>query len=269
MSGQGPALDNDGNIYLTTGNGSFDGVNGYGNSVLKLALDGGGKFKVQDFFVPTNQDFLKRKDVDRGSCDVALLKDEKMLIAGGKEGMIYLLDARPGKLSGAINAFQVTRPPSPLFDFNQDPPAHRFGNDGAQETCFWNIHGGSIMWNRPGNRFLYVCGDEEPVKVYSLVANGNGSPPLKFASYLPTAFSDTTALYPGSPNRRISPADANTDAPWMPGGILALSADESAAAPEKTAILWALMPLGDNANQAVGPGRASRLRRRDLREPPG
>ncbi|HTZ72099.1 MAG TPA: hypothetical protein VMB71_15695, partial [Acetobacteraceae bacterium] len=37
MAGQGPAADADGNLYLTTGNGDFDGVSQWGESFLKLA----------------------------------------------------------------------------------------------------------------------------------------------------------------------------------------------------------------------------------------
>ena len=36
MAGQGPAADRDGNLYLVTGNGSFDGVGQWGESFLKL-----------------------------------------------------------------------------------------------------------------------------------------------------------------------------------------------------------------------------------------
>ena len=60
-SGQGPAADADGNVYVVTGNGTFTAnkPNGkdYGNSFVRLKLENGA-FAVKDFFTPCNQQWL-------------------------------------------------------------------------------------------------------------------------------------------------------------------------------------------------------------------
>jgi hypothetical protein len=57
MAGQGPAVDSQGNLYVTTGNGDFDGVSQWGESFLKLAYtppSGGkaGALRVVDHWTP-------------------------------------------------------------------------------------------------------------------------------------------------------------------------------------------------------------------------
>src|SRR6516165_3052113 len=66
MGGDGPAADSAGNIYVSTGNGTFD-VTGsskpaYGDSVLKLATTTG--LSVADYFTPFEQANLDSQDLD-------------------------------------------------------------------------------------------------------------------------------------------------------------------------------------------------------------
>ncbi len=100
MSGGGPAADADGNIYVSTGNGTFalppdDGSPGYSDSVLKLEPTTG--LNVVDSFTPWNQEELDVSDGDLGSGGVMLLPDQPgahphLMITGGKAGTIYLMD---------------------------------------------------------------------------------------------------------------------------------------------------------------------------------
>src|SRR5215472_6097322 len=98
--GAAPAADAAGNIYVVTGNGSWDYATGgpdLGESYIKLASSGG--LSVADYFTPYNQKALNDSDTDTGSAGVALLGDEAgspthphLLAGAGKEGRIYLLD---------------------------------------------------------------------------------------------------------------------------------------------------------------------------------
>jgi hypothetical protein len=100
VSGAAPSADANGNIYVSTGNGTFalppdDGSPGYGNSVLKLDTATG--LNVVDSFTPWNQEQLNVDDVDLGAGGVMLLPDQPgahphLMITGGKAGTIYLID---------------------------------------------------------------------------------------------------------------------------------------------------------------------------------
>jgi len=104
MSGTGLAADTKGNIYFSTGNGTFDvdsnGVhvgNNYGDSVLKLGTTPAGALYQSDYFTPFNQNDLNNADADLGSGGVLLLPDQAgahphLAITCGKEGKIYVLD---------------------------------------------------------------------------------------------------------------------------------------------------------------------------------
>lgn len=100
-SGAAPAVDASGNLYFASGNGPFDaslGSSSYGDSILKLSVSGGSP-SVADYFTPYNQYYLSSnaRDLDLGSGGVMLLPDQPtspthLLIGGGKEGTLYLVD---------------------------------------------------------------------------------------------------------------------------------------------------------------------------------
>jgi hypothetical protein len=98
MGGAAPAADTEGNIYVVSGNGPFDGdSDGLGDSFIKLSSADG--LAIADYFTPFNQQSLNLGDIDLGSSGPLLLPDtagsatHPHLMAGaGKEGRIYLLD---------------------------------------------------------------------------------------------------------------------------------------------------------------------------------
>jgi hypothetical protein len=106
QSDTGPAADDDGNVYVSTGNGSFDadapGGTDYGDTLLKLRLHEN-RLVVADFFTPANHRELNSTDGDLGSGGPLLLADHSGkgvagLIFGGKEGVLYNVD--PARMGG-------------------------------------------------------------------------------------------------------------------------------------------------------------------------
>ena len=99
MSGQAPAVDDDGFIYLTTGNGTVglnDGSNpndttNRGESLIKLTT-ASGALKIADFFTPSNWKYLEAHDLDFGSDGVLLIPDTHLSLSGSKESYLYLID---------------------------------------------------------------------------------------------------------------------------------------------------------------------------------
>jgi hypothetical protein len=99
MTGTGPAADANGNIYVISGNGTFDTGTprtNYGDSFIELSA---ASLSVTDFFTPANQSNLNLQDWDLGSGGVLVLPDSAgsashphLLVAGDKQGILYLLD---------------------------------------------------------------------------------------------------------------------------------------------------------------------------------
>jgi len=102
MSGNGPLVDANTNLYFMVGNGSYNASNPggteYGECFVKLSTTGN-KLAVADYFAPFNYDSLNNGDTDVGSGGPLLLPDvagsatHRHLIVGcGKEGRVYLID---------------------------------------------------------------------------------------------------------------------------------------------------------------------------------
>ncbi len=231
MSGEGPAIDESGNVYVATGNGTFNGTTDFSDSVLKMKLQGG-QLRVLDWFTPTDQVELKDDDYDLGSGGVALIPNSHLAVAGGKEGRLYLLDRdNLGKgASLSLQSFQVTHDPV---------PTHLLG---------YNIHGTAVVWPRDSEMYVYVMGEEDPLKQFRLVPDSAGAG-WKFNPEAPFKVSPESAPYPNFPTGVFSPTRAQ--AVWMPGGFLELSANGTK---DGTGILWVNMPFGDNANHQVVRG---------------
>jgi chitodextrinase len=96
MGGGAPAADAGNNLYFITGNGTYDGLNNFGDSILRLSTSSG--LSVTDWFTPNDQAMLDQNDTDLGSGASTILVDlpfapvHQLLIGGGKEGTLYLLD---------------------------------------------------------------------------------------------------------------------------------------------------------------------------------
>ena len=113
QSGDGPAADPSGNIYVATGNGAFDlntGGRDAGNTVLKLALQSGA-LVMEDYFTPSNTADLTTNDLDFGAGGPILPPTQtgaaasNLVVVGGKDGKIYLVNrASMGKFNPSANS---------------------------------------------------------------------------------------------------------------------------------------------------------------------
>jgi hypothetical protein len=111
MGGGAPAVDSSGNLFLITGNGTFDantGGSNYGDSVIKLSASAG--LSVADYFTPLDQASLDANDTDFGSGAATVLVDQPsssvthLLIGGGKQGNLFVLNRdNLGKFNSSAN----------------------------------------------------------------------------------------------------------------------------------------------------------------------
>ncbi len=88
QSGNGPAADSSGNVYWVTGNGGWDGVNNFGETVLKANPN----LQLMDWYTPSNYSSLNSGDIDLTGSGPVLLPGTNLMVAGGKGGVLYLLN---------------------------------------------------------------------------------------------------------------------------------------------------------------------------------
>jgi outer membrane protein assembly factor BamB len=137
----GVTIGKNGRIYAATGDGTFDPfTQQYANSVLAVSL---GDLRLLDYFIPLNWRDVNRYDLDI-SCTSPVWfadRDYNLLAVGGKEGVVYLMDAE---------ALGNKDHQTPLF------VTPRLAND--EETFAGKgIWGGLSAWkDEEGQTWLYV-----------------------------------------------------------------------------------------------------------------
>ena len=189
QAGQGLTVDSTGNLFVSTGNGSFGssptGVVQTGNSFVKLSPS----LTLLDYFTPSNSAVLNSGDQDLGSSGVLSIPGTTLITGGGKQGRMYLVDTNN---MGHFNA---------SMDEVQQEFQSIFGN-GTQ-----HIHGTPVYFNSTqSGPLIYVWGENDFLRAYSF---NTGS---QLINTTPIALSKMTA-----------PETNNNSA--MPGGFLSISAN--------------------------------------------
>lgn len=104
QGGAGIAADSAGNIYFSTGNGTFNPLTGdYGDSVIKIHPASG--LAIASSFTPLLQDYFRGMDYDLGGGGVMVIPSSvvqisPLLLVGGKDGHTYLMNS--GNLGGYL-----------------------------------------------------------------------------------------------------------------------------------------------------------------------
>ena len=144
MSGGGLSSDGNGNLFLATGNGTFDSSGDLGDSILRLSTANG--LTVADSFTPANEATLAAQDNDLGSGGPLLLPDQPgatphELLVGGKDGTLWLANRdQLGGFNSAVNQVvqQISGSPGGYFDtpsyFNGNVYVHAPGDSLSQYT---------------------------------------------------------------------------------------------------------------------------------------
>jgi hypothetical protein len=249
QAGAGPVADAAGNIYVMTGNGTFDrSVNAtddvtmtstvmpknYGSSYVKLSQE----LQVLDFFTPSNVDLLNPYDIDVGSSGPVLLPRSNMIVGGTKEGVMYLLNTeKMGRFNppditteGAVGRFndyyhnKLNSNFGALYD--QRDATNKYdvyrGIMGTGLAAAPNVHGSPAIYQKGGTTFIYVWTEVAHLKAYRF--DGNRVDPNPIVNNNDDFFQLPIA-------------------PGMPGGFLSVSSNDG-----NDGILWALHPLKDDAN---------------------
>jgi hypothetical protein len=147
--GQGLLADSANNIYVMTGNGTFDPATGgdYGNSVLKISTASG--LSIVDYFTPMNQAALDAADLDLGSGGPMALPGTNLIVGSGKDGIVRVMDTRNlGQFSATTN--------NNVQNF--------------QGTTGVVFMGAPVYWNSPNSvPVIYIWSGNDFLKAYELV----------------------------------------------------------------------------------------------------
>jgi hypothetical protein len=120
MGGGGPAADANGNIYITTGNGPWDGALAWGDSVLKFP-NNGTLGEPLDYFTPDDYRFMNCHDADLASGGLLLIPGSTEALAAGKTGTLYLVNTTNLGQEQANDAGATQTVPGVLKDQGFDP----------------------------------------------------------------------------------------------------------------------------------------------------
>jgi Putative Ig domain len=158
MSGAAPAVDSEGRLFVLTGNAGFDAAStsspndDYGDSLLELSATLG----VLQYFTPSDESSDALYNDDFGAGGAAVLADlpsgspvQHLVISGGKDGSLYVLDRDALGGFGDANAWQ------------QISIGTESGRSGGPPGVIWAV---GAMWND----YYYIAGAEEPLVAYRL-----------------------------------------------------------------------------------------------------
>jgi hypothetical protein len=258
----GLAADSQGDLFFATGNarktGAVAGPDPAGENLANSAV----RLKVTlashkdplppttqrtaimtpvDWFTPYRKAWLDREDMDFGSAGVVLIPGTSFLVAGGKEGIIYLLNQRNMGKFDAQEKFDA----SPVFfaGFRASMPDDEKRDHVAQKfTAGWNrylddtkipmndwtywphIHGTPVFGVLgEGKAFLYVWPEKDHLKSYRWLGNHFDKNQVIEATGLP----QDRGLPPDK--KLLAPPRINVKdgALGMPGGMLSLTLDRT------------------------------------------
>jgi hypothetical protein len=158
MSGAAPAIDEQGRLYVLTGNGAFDAEsptvpdNDYGDSLVQLSPT----LQVIGYFTPSDEQSDESFNNDFGSGGPTVLADlpagspvTHLAIAGGKDGNLYVYNRDALGGLGDSNAWQETA----------------VGTEGNLDTATPGVlFSVGAIWND----YYYLAGAGGPLQEYQL-----------------------------------------------------------------------------------------------------
>lgn len=213
QTGNGIAADEFNNVYIETGescptftlNGKSvpcydvnEGGATYSNSVIELDPN---SLTVTNYFTPWDVTFLNSNDEDLSATGILILPDQPgpyphQLVAGGKEGFVYVLDRDPGEMGG--------------YNSSSDGVLQEFAVIPSEqpETRKDELFSSAAYWNNT----VYMTPDAEPVGAFPLTG-GNCPSSCPLGTPVQSAQS-----YPGEHSASVSANGTTNGIVWAISG---------------------------------------------------
>jgi outer membrane protein assembly factor BamB len=258
---QGPAADESGHVYAITGNGGyirqhpngvhdFNGTTDFAEAVVRLKYEkavNSAALTLDDWFIPfrdsdrstmPNYDY---RDQDFGSAGPVLPPGSNLLLASGKDGILYVLNR--DNLGKKVGDMSVLKSPPIYVTYNGvglpvtsdiDFP---LGDPTRNPSKTHHLHGSPVFWNGSRGPMIFTWGENESLRAWTLNLQTGA---VSFVGKGMEVASAALALSP-------------TGLGGMPGGMLAVSSNGQAS---DSGIVWALAPVDGDANHGVVEGIA-------------
>jgi hypothetical protein len=154
-SGMAPAADTNGNIYVITGNGTFDGTANFAMCMIKLSSS----LTVEDYATPTNYSTLSGHDLDFGSGGAVLIPPN-YIVGIGKDTNLFMANINNmGHVGGFVQHFAIS-------------------------TSDGDVVGKSpVYWQGPATNYLFLMHASNPTRSYQFTGTSLNTTPLGTASY--------------------------------------------------------------------------------------
>jgi len=254
QAAQGPAADENGDLYIMTGNYGVQDASGntktpaagdLPDSLVKLTYtppagsSAQGKLEAVAWFTPFRDAVRNRngdddfQDYDLGSAGPVPLPGMGIVVGAGKDGVLYVL---PKDTTAFGKGADFSRLKAPPIFFTYFPG---FGIDASKvinlDRLFdgktHHLHGSPAFWNSPSQGpTLFAWGENESLRAWTVSSGGQ-------ATFLAKSAEVASAGLGGKGG--------------MPGGFPVISANGSKP---NTGIVWATAPISGDANRFVVKG---------------
>jgi outer membrane protein assembly factor BamB len=252
QAGQGPALDDNGDVYLMTGNYGVEDARGstqppttadLPESLVKLhytppAGEAAGKLEPIAWFTPFIDSVRNPngvddfQDYDLGSAGPVFLTGLNLVIGAGKDGVLFVLPKDTAAFGKGSDYGRLKQPPI-FFTY--------FPGFGVDASVIANLdklfdgkthhqHCSPAFWDGSSGPALFTWGENECLRSWKIDATG-------------------VVTFVGKSAEVASAGAAGRGG--MPGGILTVSSN---AKTPNTGIVWATVPLQGDANKFVVEG---------------
>jgi outer membrane protein assembly factor BamB len=267
---QGPSSDDQGNVYVMTGNGGFNAKKGpndtnpgtigdfvgstdFAEAFVKFKYQqtspGKGTLSIDDWFVPfqdskrTNNGDPDYQDQDLGSGSPILPEGTSLLMGAGKDGILYVLDRN--NLGKKVGDVSVLKQPPIFVTFNglglpTSPPNIDFPLGGGPDPGqgppkkTHHLHASPAYWTGPNGPRLFDWGENESLRSWTVDPNSGR---VGFLGKSAELASRQLAL--------------DNSIGGMTGGMISVS-----SAGTSNGIVWTLAPIDGNANKQLVAGIA-------------
>ena len=173
--GAGAAIvtDSSGVIYAITGDGYFDGITSWGDSLVKLVLTENSNSTYSlvptDYFTPSDQACRYAQGLDYGSAGPLILPPQ-----GGATPDLIFTTGKAAKSCDAVpNGYIV----------NRDNMGHQGGQVSLIAAPTQGTEASAAYWASPTAHYVYNIGDADPLRAFTVSSAGVSASSVMQSSY--------------------------------------------------------------------------------------